>query len=71
MKIWGGSEKAGSMESARRRSTTGNRSTVAWMSVKLPTGVRQMEDENRRLTALVAALSLDREALKGVIRKHG
>ena len=31
----------------------------------------QMEDENRRLKALVADLSLDREALKAVIRKNG
>ena len=33
--------------------------------------LRQMEDENRRLKALVADLSLDREALKAVIRKNG
>jgi putative transposase len=32
---------------------------------------RQMEDENRRLKALVADLSLDKEALKAVIRKNG
>jgi putative transposase len=31
----------------------------------------QMEDENRRLKQLVADLSLDREALKAVIRKSG
>lgn len=31
--------------------------------------LRQMEDENRRLKALVADLSLDKEALKAVIRK--
>ena len=31
--------------------------------------LRQMEDENRRLKALVADLSLDEEALKAVIRK--
>jgi putative transposase len=30
-----------------------------------------MEDENRRLKALVADLSLDKEALKAVIRKNG
>jgi hypothetical protein len=30
-----------------------------------------MEDENRRLKALVADLSLDKEALKTVIRKNG
>ena len=33
--------------------------------------LRQMEDENRRLKSLVADLSLDREALKAVIRKIG
>ena len=33
--------------------------------------LRLMEDENRRLKALVADLSLDREALKAVIRKNG
>ena len=33
--------------------------------------LRQMEDENRRLKQLVADLSLDREALKAVIRKNG
>jgi putative transposase len=33
--------------------------------------LRQMEDENRRLKQLVDDLSLDREALKAVIRKNG
>ena len=33
--------------------------------------LRQVEDENRRLKALVADLSLDKEALKAVIRKNG
>jgi putative transposase len=33
--------------------------------------LRQMDDENRRLKALVADLSLDKEALKAVIRKNG
>ena len=33
--------------------------------------LRQMEEENQRLKALVADLSLDREALKAVIRKNG
>ncbi len=33
--------------------------------------LRQMEDENRRLKTLVADLSLDREALRAVIRKNG
>lgn len=33
--------------------------------------LRQLEDENRRLKTMVADLSLDREALKAVIRKNG
>jgi putative transposase len=33
--------------------------------------LKQMEDENRRLKQLVAELSLDREALKAVIKKVG
>jgi putative transposase len=33
--------------------------------------LRQMEEENRRLKQLVADLSLDREALRAVIRKNG
>jgi putative transposase len=33
--------------------------------------MRQVQDENRRLKQLVADLSLDREALKAVIRKSG
>lgn len=33
--------------------------------------LRALEEENRRLKEMVADLSLDREALKGVIRKNG
>ena len=33
--------------------------------------LRALEDENRRLKQLVADLSLDKEALKVVIRKNG
>jgi putative transposase len=33
--------------------------------------LKQLEDENRGLKHLVADLSLDREALKAVIRKNG
>ena len=33
--------------------------------------LKAMEDENRRLKQLVADLSLDKEALKSVIRKNG
>ena len=33
--------------------------------------LRCLEDENRRLKQLVADLSLDKEALKGIVRKNG
>lgn len=33
--------------------------------------LRDLEDENRRLKHMVADLSLDKEALKAVIRKNG
>jgi putative transposase len=33
--------------------------------------LRSLEEENRRLKEIVADLSLDREALKAVIRKNG
>jgi putative transposase len=33
--------------------------------------LREIEEENRRLKQLVADLSLDREALRAVIRKNG
>jgi putative transposase len=33
--------------------------------------LRSLEDENRRLKQLVADLSLDKEALKGIVRKNG
>jgi putative transposase len=33
--------------------------------------LRELEEENRRLKQLVAELSLDKEALKVVIRKNG
>ena len=33
--------------------------------------LRQMEDENRRLKALVADLSLDKDALQSLIAKNG
>jgi putative transposase len=33
--------------------------------------LKQLEEENQRLKHLVADLSLDREALKVVIRKNG
>ncbi len=33
--------------------------------------LRALEEENRRLKTMVADLSLDKEALKAVIRKNG
>lgn len=33
--------------------------------------LRELEDENRKLKHMVADLSLDKEALKAVIRKNG
>lgn len=33
--------------------------------------LKGLEDENRRLKQLVADLSLDKEALKSIIRKNG
>lgn len=41
------------------------------MDVNEARRLKELEDENRRLKQLVADLSLDREALKGVIRKNG
>ena len=41
------------------------------MEVSEAKRLRQLEDENRRLKAIVADLSLDKEALKSVIRKNG
>jgi putative transposase len=33
--------------------------------------LKALEDENRRLKQLVADLSLDKEALKGIVLKNG
>jgi putative transposase len=41
------------------------------MEVSEARRLRALEEENRRLKQLVADLSLDREALKVVIRKNG
>ena len=41
------------------------------MQVSEARRLRALEEENRRLKHLVADLSLDREALKAVIRKNG
>ncbi|MHB1939067.1 MAG: transposase [Acidobacteriaceae bacterium] len=47
------------------------KSKYGGMDVSEAQRLRQMEDENRRLKQLVADLSLDREALKALIRKNG
>lgn len=49
----------------------GWKSKYGGMDVNEAQRLRQLEDENRRLKHLVADLSLDREALKAVIRKNG
>lgn len=41
------------------------------MDVSEAQKLKAMEDENRRLKQLVADLSLDKEALKSVVRKNG
>ncbi len=47
------------------------KSKYGGMEVSEARRLKELEDENRRLKQLVADLSLDREALKGVIRKNG
>ena len=47
------------------------KSKYGWMEVSEALRLRALEEENRRLKQLVADLSLDREALKVVIRKNG
>jgi putative transposase len=41
------------------------------MEVSDATRLKSLEEENRRLKEIVADLSLDKEALKAVIRKNG
>jgi putative transposase len=41
------------------------------MEVSEAKRLKALEDENRRLKEIVADLSLDKEALKAVIRKNG
>lgn len=41
------------------------------MEVSEAARLRSLEEENRRLKEIVADLSLDKEALKAVIRKNG
>ena len=46
------------------------RSKIGGLRVGETQRLRQIEDENRRLKQLVADLTLDREALRAVIRKN-
>ncbi len=47
------------------------RGKYAGLEVNEARRLRELEDENRRLKTMVADLSLDKEALKAVIRKNG
>jgi putative transposase len=47
------------------------KSKYSGMDVSDTKRLRALEDENRRLKEMVADLSLDKEALKTVIRKNG
>lgn len=47
------------------------KSKYGGMEVNEARRLKGLEEENRRLKQLVADLSLDREALKSVIRKNG
>ena len=47
------------------------RAKFGGMEVNEARRLRELEDENRRLKTMVADLSLDKEALKTVIRKNG
>jgi putative transposase len=47
------------------------KSKYGGMEVNEARRLKELGEENRRLKQLVADLSLDREALKGVIRKNG
>ncbi len=47
------------------------RAKYGGMDVNEAKRLKELEDENRRLKTMVADLSLDREALKAVIRKNG
>jgi putative transposase len=47
------------------------KSKYGGMEVSEARRLKELEDENRRLKHMVADLSLDREALKAVIRKNG
>ena len=47
------------------------KSKYGGMDVSDAQKLKGLEDENRRLKQLVADLSLDKEALKGIVRKNG
>jgi putative transposase len=47
------------------------KSKYGGMDVSEAKRLKSLEDENRRLKEIVADLSLDKEALKAVIRKNG
>jgi putative transposase len=47
------------------------RSKYSGLEVNEAKRLREMENENRRLKTMVADLSLDKEALKAVLRKNG
>ena len=49
----------------------GWKSKFGGMEVNEARRLKELEDENRRLKHMVADLSLDKEALKTVIRKNG
>jgi putative transposase len=49
----------------------GWKSKYGGMEVGEAQRLRSLEDENRRLKHLVADLSLDKEALKAIVRKNG
>jgi putative transposase len=47
------------------------KSKYGGMDVSEAQRLKGLEDENRRLKQLVADLSLDKEALKAIVRKNG
>jgi putative transposase len=49
----------------------GWKSKYGGMEVGEAQRLRSLEDENRRLKHLVVDLSLDKEALKAIVRKNG
>jgi putative transposase len=49
----------------------GGKNKYGGMEVGEAQRLRSLEDENRRLKQLVADLSLDKEALKAIVRKNG